>query len=120
LVDAFMWCLFGRDSLGQADFEIKTLDANGQPLSGVHHTVELTLDLGDDRTTFKRVLREKHERKRGSATEEYTGNTTDYYVDGVPVKKSEYDAHVAEILPSTVFRLLTDPNAFNALPWQKR
>ena len=29
IIDAFTWCLFGKDSLGQSNFAIKPRDANG-------------------------------------------------------------------------------------------
>ena len=58
---------------------------------------------------------------RGSATEEFTGHTTDYFVDGVPVKKNEYDGKIAEIANEEIFKLLTNPTYFNEhLHWQER
>ena len=61
------------------------------------------------------------DQKRGSATAEFTGHTTDHFVDGVPVQKKEYDARIAEIADENIFRLLTDPRHFNeVLHWQRR
>ena len=122
LADAFMWLLFGKDSLNRADFEIKTLGPDGEPEHGLEHSVEAILELEDgQRLALKKVYMEKWTKKRSSATAEFTGHTTDHFVDGVPVKKSEYDAKIAEIAGENIFRLLTDPRYFNEiLHWQKR
>jgi DNA repair exonuclease SbcCD ATPase subunit len=119
---AFTWLMFGKDSLNRADFEIKTLGPDGEPEHGLEHSVEAVLELEDgQRLALKKVYQEKWKKKRGSATAEFTGHTTDHFVDGVPVKKSEYDAKIAEIADENIFRLLTDPRYFNeVLHWQKR
>jgi DNA repair exonuclease SbcCD ATPase subunit len=122
LADAFMWLLFDKDSANRKDFEIKTLGPNGEPEHGLDHSVEAILELEDGRhLALKKVFKEKWTKKRGSATAEFTGHTTDYCLDGVPVKKKEYDEKITEIADENIFRLLTDPRYFNEiLHWQKR
>jgi len=122
LADAFMWLLLDKDSNNRKDFEIKTLGPDGEPEHGLEHAVEAVLELEDgSRLALKKVYQEKWQKKRGSATAEFTGHTTDYFVDGVPVQKKEYDARIAEIADENIFRLLTDPRYFNeVLHWQKR
>ncbi len=122
LADAFMWLLFDKDSANRKDFEIKTLGPDGEPEHGLEHTVEARLQLPNGKQlTLKKVYAEKWTKKRGSATAEFTGHTTDHYIDGVPVKKKEYDEQIAEIADEQIFRLLTDPRYFNeVLHWQKR
>jgi len=119
---AFTWLLFGKDSLNRADFEIKTLGPDGEPEHGLEHMVEAILELEDgSQLALKKVYQEKWTKKKGSATAEFTGHTTDHFVDGVPVQKKEYDARIAEIADENIFRLLTDPRYFNEiLHWQKR
>jgi DNA repair exonuclease SbcCD ATPase subunit len=122
LADAFMWLLFNKDSQNRKDFEIKTLGPDGEPEHGLEHTVEAILELEDgSQLALKKVYMEKWQKKRGSATAEFTGHTTDYFIDGVPAQKKEYDARIAEIADENIFRLLTDPRYFNeVLHWQKR
>ncbi len=121
LADAFMWLLFGKDSLNRADFEIKTLGPDGEPLHGLEHSVEGVFDIAGKELTLKKVYAEKWTKKRGSATREFTGHTVDHFVNGVPVKKNEYDAKIAEIIDEDTFKLLTNPKYFNEhLRWQKR
>ena len=122
LADAFMWLLFGKDSQNKTDFEIKTLGPDGEPEHGLEHMVEAVLELEDgSQFALKKIYREVWQKKRGSATAEFTGHTTNHFVDGVPVQKKEYDARIAEIADENIFRLLTDPRYFNeVLHWQKR
>jgi DNA repair exonuclease SbcCD ATPase subunit len=122
LADAFMWLLFNKDSQNRSDFEIKTLGPDGEPEHGLEHTVEAILELDDgQQIALKKVFQEKWQKKRGSATAEFTGHTTNHFVDGVPVQKKEYDAKIAEIADEQLFRLLTDPRYFNeVLHWTDR
>lgn len=122
LADAFMWLLFDKDSANRKDFQIKELDEKGNVKQhGLEHTVEGVLELDGKQITLKKVFQEKWTKKRGSATAEFTGHTTDHFVDGVPVKKKEYDEKIAEIADEEIFRLLTDPRYFNEqLHWQDR
>ena len=119
---AFMWLLFDKDSSNRKDFQIKTLGPDGEPEHGLEHSVEAILQLEDgSQIALKKVYQEKWTKKKGSATATFTGHTTDYFIDGVPVKKSEYDAKIAEIADEEIFRMLTDPRYFNeVLHWQKR
>jgi DNA repair exonuclease SbcCD ATPase subunit len=119
---AFMWLLFNKDSDNKSDFEIKTLGPDGEPEHGIEHSAEAILELEDgNQIALKKVYQEKWVKKRGSATAEFTGHTTDHFIDGVPVQKKEYDARIAEIADEQIFRLLTDPRYFNEqLHWQRR
>ncbi|MDI6789934.1 MAG: AAA family ATPase [Thermodesulfobacteriota bacterium] len=121
LFSAFNWLLFGKDSLNRSDFDIKTLDADNRPLPGLDHSVEAVLDLDGPKLTLKKIYKEVWTKKRGSATAEFTGHTVDYFVDGVPTPKKEYDKVIADIADEATFRLLTNPRYFNDhLHWQKR
>jgi DNA repair exonuclease SbcCD ATPase subunit len=122
ILDAFMWLLFDKDSQNKADFTIKTLK-NGEPIHHLDHEVTGVFfdEVDGERIELRKVYREKWTKKRGSATETFTGHETDYYIDGVPVKKSEYTQRVAEIAPEDLFKLLTSPTYFNEhMHWQDR
>jgi len=118
---AFTWLLFDKDSLGRSDFEIKNLDSNGEQEHGLDHSVEGVFDINGATTTLKKIYRETWTKKRGSAKAVFTGNTTDYFLDGVPVQKKDYVARVDELAgDEAAFRLLTSPTTYANLPWQKR
>ncbi|MEG6615352.1 AAA family ATPase [Peptococcaceae bacterium 1198_IL3148] len=122
LFDAFLWLLFDKDSQNKKDFDIKTLDDSGQPYHGLDHEVEAIFDINGKQLTLRKVYAEKWTKKRGSATREFAGHTTDYYIDGVPTgTKKEFVDKVAEIANEDIFKLLTNPSYFNTqLHWQER
>ncbi len=121
LADAFSWLLFDKDSLGRSDFEIKNLDSGGNQEHGLEHTVEAELSYNGNPITLKKIYKEVWTKKRGSAQSTFTGNTNDYFIDGVPVKESEYKTKISEIAGDEAsFRMLTSPTVFPALPWQKQ
>jgi len=121
LFDGFVWLLFDKDSSNRKDFSIKTLDAAGKTISGLEHTVEGKFDVDGKIITLKKVYYEKWTKKRGSATAEFTGHTTDYFIDGVPSKKKEYEQLISELIDEDIFKLLTNPAYFNKqLKWQDR
>jgi len=119
LMDAFLWLLFGKDSQGKADFAIKTLK-DGKEIPNLEHTVEVVFDIDGQIITLKKVLKEKYTKKRGSSRADFTGHTTDFYIDGVPVQKKEWDQRISNIIDEETFKLLTSPAYFNSIHWEKR
>jgi len=121
LFDAFIWLLFDKDSNNRKDFAIKTLDKQGNVLHNLDHEVESVFLVDGKQLSLKKVYSEKWTKKRGSVQAEFTGHTTDYFIDGVPVKKKEYTEKVASIIDEDIFKLLTSPSYFNEqLKWQDR
>jgi len=121
LFDAFSWLLFDKDSANRKDFEIKTLGVDGEPVHGLEHEVEGVLETGGCQINLRKVYSENWTKKRGSIEREFTGHTTNYFLDGVPVKKNEYEATIAGIVDEDAFKLLTNPRHFNeVLHWQDR
>lgn len=129
LYDAFLWVLFNKDSNNRADFSIKTLKG-GKEINNLDHSVEAQFWVSDPAAqdeekltavTLKKVYKEKYTRKRGAPIAEFTGHETNHYIDGVPVKKKEYDEKVSSIVDEDVFKLLTSPTFFNEnIKWQDR
>ncbi len=121
LSDAVSWLLFDKDSSGQAKFEIKPIDTDGNQKHNLESEVEGVFNIGHI-VTLKKTYKEKWTKKRGSLTKEMTGHATDHYIDDVPVKMKDYKAKVAEIATKEdVFRLLTSPTFFSEkLHWQDR
>ncbi len=70
--------------------------------------------------TLARILSEKHTKKQGTGDVVFEGNTTEYYINGIPAKAKEYDATVKSICDEEKLKILTMPDYFAAaLPWQK-
>lgn len=121
LYSAFLWLLFNKDSQGKSDFAIKTLDAQGNAIPMLDHEVEGVFEINGVTFSLKKVYAEKWTKKRGQAKSEFTGHTTDYFINGVPAKKSEYDSEISSVCNEDIFKLLTNPAYFNEqLHWEKR
>ena len=120
LMDAFLWVLFGKDAEERKDCEIKRIEA-GETLRRTDATVECRLDVDGQQNTLRRSLREVWSKPRGATEPVFKGNETEYTINDVPKKMSEFDAWVAEHLaPADVFRLLTDAGCFPRLKWEKQ
>lgn len=123
LADAFTWLLLGKDAQGRADFAVKPLGPDGQPLArGVETSVRAALETeAGTTTTLRRAYSEKWERRRGNVQAEMTGHTTAFEVDGLPCKASDYKAAVERLCPPVMLQALALPEFFCAvLPWQER
>lgn len=124
IYDALTWLLFGKDSHGNGEknIEIKPLDENGAVKDHRAQTsVEVLFLVNGEEMTLRRTLQEVWSTKRGSAEPTYDGNTSEYYVDGVPCKKNVFSAKVGELVSEDTFRLLTSVSYFASdLSWQER
>ena len=124
IYDALTWLLFGKDSLGNGEknIEIKPLNDAGEVADHEAITaVEAVLTVGGEEITLRRTYQEVWTTKRGSAEATYDGNTSEYYVDGVPVKKYAFQDKVNSIVDADTFLMLTSVSYFASdLPWQKR
>ena len=83
LMSAFTWLLFDKDSLGRSDFSLKNLDAQGEEAHMLEHTVEAELDIDGVRIVLRKIYKEQWTKRRGSATDTFTGHTNDFYIDHI-------------------------------------
>ncbi len=120
IVDAWMYLLFGKDSQGKADFMIKPVTDAGEEIHNLETVVAATLDYNSNPLTLKKRYQEKWTKSRGKAQAEFSGHTTDYFIDDVPAKKKDFDAKINEIIDADVFKLVSSPYGFSSLHWQER
>lgn len=120
IFDAFAWALFGKDSEDRTDFNVKTLNADGEPEHRLEHSVELTMKVDDQKITFKRVLEEKWTKPKGQKEAIFSGHETSYYVNEVPCSMKEYNLKVETICRPDVFKFITNPLYFPSMPWNKQ
>ena len=113
LFDAYSWLLWDKDSQNRADFQIKTIGTDGKAIPNIEHSVEATLNIDNTDYTFKKVYKEQWTKKRGQAQSEFTGHTTDYYINDVPVKKKDYIERIGSVTTEDEFKLLSSPHYFS-------
>lgn len=119
IVDAFSWLLFGKDSNGKADFQIKTL-VDGKIEHGLEHSVEAVIEIDGRNVTLTRTMTEKWVKQRGSSVPDMKGHETMYAVDGVPHNQTEFQKWLDERIDAEKFGIVTSVTAFNSLHWKKR
>ena len=124
IYDALTWLLFGKDSAGNGEknIEIKPLDATGEVKDHLAVTVvEAVLDVNGEEVSLRRTYREVWTTKRGSSQATYDGNTSEYYVDGVPCKRNAFQERVNGLVDEDTFRMLTSVSYFaSQIGWQDR
>lgn len=124
IYDALTWLLFGKDSKGNGEknIEIKPLNENGEIRDHLAETaVEAVLLVDGEEITLRRTLKEIWTTKRGHSEQTYDGNTSEYYIDGVPVKKYTFTDKVNELVSEDTFRMLTSVSHFaDGITWQDR
>ena len=124
IYDAITWLLFGKDSQGNGEknIEIKPLDASGEVKDHDALTaVEAVLLVNGEEVTLRRTYREVWTTKRGSSKATYDGNTSEYYVSGVPCKRNAFQEKVNELVSEDTFRMLTSVSYFaSQISWQER
>lgn len=120
LADSFFYLLFGKDSSDRADFQLKPVDEHGNEIHNLESEVEAMLEFNGKPITLMKRFKEKWTKKRGAAQAEFTGNTTDYFIDEVPAKKKDFDAKINEIVDINAVKLVTNPFEFASLHWTGR
>ena len=120
LLDLFWWILFGKDSQGRTDFQIRPVDAYGQMIDNVEIIGEAMFGLDTSVITLQKVQKQVWTKKRGETAPTFSGNKNEMFVNGFPVSQKDYEAKVAEILDEGLFKLMTNPMAFSMLPWKEQ
>lgn len=120
IFDAFTFLLFNRDSLGSSDFDIRPLDADGKMIDNIEISVKARISVDDEEFELKKVQKQKWVKKRGTDSREFQGNVNEFEINGYPKSQKEFKEFISEIVDEDVFNLITNPAAFNSLPWKKQ
>ena len=120
IVDAYNWCLFDKNSIGEAKFQIRPLDANNNQINHVEIKVYVTLKIDGREITFKKVQKQNWVKKRGSLSETLQGNVNSFEIDEVPKKEKDYKEYIKNIINEDLFKLITNPQAFVGKKWQEQ
>ncbi|MDI9508041.1 MAG: AAA family ATPase, partial [Bacillota bacterium] len=118
IFDAFTWCLFGKDSLGQANFEIKPLK-DGKVIHNLETVVEILFNHDGKDLILKRLYREVWKNKRGMEAD-LTGHETLCYINEEKVGVKNYEDFIKSLIDEDVFRIITDVRYFPGLKTEKQ
>jgi len=118
--EAFLWLLFGKDSQGRKDFEIKTRQENGEVIHKLYSVVEGVLLVDGSELRLERILTEEWTKVRGQENETFKGNKTVTYWNDTPISITEYQKRINEIVDENVFKMITNPLYFTSMKWQEQ
>lgn len=119
LLDAYLWLLFGKDQFGRTDFEIKRKEG-GEVLHNLEYSVEGVFEIDSEIISLKKILNEKWVKRRGESEREFTGHTTDYLINDVPMKEKEYKEKIDSLFNGELFQMVSSPTYFPTMDWKKR
>lgn len=108
--DAFTWLMFGKDSQGRKEFDLKTLDSEGKIIYHLPHEVSATINVDGEDMTLCRKLVEKFPKRNGVPT--FEGNKVERFVNDVPCNEKEFAAKIDAICDEETFRKITSPTDF--------
>ena len=111
ILDAISWVLYGTDSEGHDNFEIKPVSLEG---TGVIVSVELKLEFNESEVVLRKELHEKI-----SSEGVLKGNTYKYYIDGIPVSAADWGDWLKDHRPK-LYEIRTNPLALGKLHWKER
>lgn len=120
VLDAWMWLLFNKDSSGAEKFKARPQDEDGKPVDNVEIAVEAVLDVDGTEITLRKTQKQNWVKKRGTDITTLQGNVNTYEIDSFPASEKEFKEKISSIIPEELFKLLSDPRAFAALPWKKQ
>lgn len=102
--DAILWCLIGKNSLGETQFEMLPMGAENE----ISPKVELECLLDDKPVTLTRVYQAKFAKDKTFRKRE-----TECFINGITKGVRAFDEYIsANIARSDIFRLLTNPLYF--------
>lgn len=122
IANAINWTLTGAPFEDVPGYNPKTI-AGEEDMHNAEHSAELECETeAGERVTLKKVYREEYINSRKRGVMEFKGNTTDYFIDSVPVSAGEYQSRVATMIGKPeVIQLLSRPDFFaSTLHWTKR
>lgn len=129
LAHAWFWLLFNKDFEGKADFNVQLLDTKtGEPFHHRDNWVEAVVDLQKDPfgdpyvVTLKKAKVEEWSRERGSTNQTLKGTVNNFWIDGVPRRKAEFDEFVAtKFCPAQTLMALSSTTFFcQEMHWTER
>lgn len=103
LFDSFVWCLFGKDSMGNSSFGITPNFLDKPKVTEVQYGCEV------DKVPihFARLYVPKY-----SKDKKFKGYKTECFLNGVQLSIQDFSDNVSEIIKEEIFKLLTNPLYF--------
>ena len=119
IFDAFLWLLFGTNSVGMSDKSTnfsRPKDSTGHRIDNVDIEVTASLTVDGKPVQLQKVQKQKWSRVRGTDQLVLKGNENSYAINGVDKKEKDFVEYINSIIDVEKFKLLTDIDYFLNLP----
>lgn len=119
---ALQWLLFDKGLDGSTkSFNPVPEDENGEELYELIPLVIAEFEIDSGILILKKESHPKYSTNQKTNRKEYNRSRTKYqYINDEKVKVTDFKNRVAEIIDEDVFKLITNPGAFNQLDWKVR
>ncbi|EOD4277852.1 AAA family ATPase [Staphylococcus pseudintermedius] len=119
---ALQWLLFDKGLDGSTkSFNPVPVDKNNNELYELIPTVEAEFTIDDHTLLLRKESRPKYTTNQKTNRKEYSRSRTKrQFINEEPVKISDYKSRIKDVIDEDVFKLITNPAAFNNLDWKKR
>ena len=115
--DAYLWLLTGKDSKGSESFKVQPVDQNNETIPKLMTTVSCRFSVDGIETVFRRCLSQKWSKPKGTDKEVLKGNSTDYFIDDVPVTATAFNAKIKDTFcEADKLRMISSVFQFFSLP----
>ena len=119
IYDAFLWLLFGTNSVGMSDKSsnfARPKDSSGHRVDNIDVSVIADLQVYGQNVQLLKTQKQKWTRVRGTDQIVLKGNENSYQINGVDKKEKDFVEYINSIIDTEKFRLLTDIDYFLSLP----
>ncbi|MDT0912011.1 AAA family ATPase [Staphylococcus pseudintermedius] len=119
---ALQWLLFDKGLDGSTkSFNPVPVDINNHELYELIPTVEAEFTIDNNTLVLRKESRPKYTTNLKTNRKEYSRSRTKrQFINEEPVKISDYKSRIKDLIDEDVFKLITNPAAFNNLDWKKR
>ncbi|HHO6498457.1 TPA: AAA family ATPase, partial [Staphylococcus aureus] len=119
---ALQWLLFDKGLDGSTkSFNPVPLNEQNEENYELIPTVFAEFEIDGKITTFKKESHPKYTINQKKNRKEYSrSRTKKQYINDESIKVKDYKARIDELIDEDVFKLITNPQAFNLLDWKKR
>lgn len=120
IVKALTWLLIGKDHTGMSELDPAPMDDNNQRIPQLEVSVEAEFEHDGAKTSYRKVLTEVWRKPRGAKEAEFSGNKTDYYINSVPMRETQFTFAMMNIAQSEKIKILMLPTYFPTMAWKTR
>jgi DNA repair exonuclease SbcCD ATPase subunit len=120
VANAITWLLFDQSSHDVKNYNPKTVNVHKTN----HRAVGIFFDEDNEKEiTLEKIYHETYKSKKGSLEKFFSGNTTEYFVNNIECKQSDYNNKIESFFgqKKEVLKMLMLPTYFlEAMKWQNR